>query len=96
MKTTRFLALFLALIAAICSPGAATAATIFTDDFESGTLANFTTTGSSPLTIAAGTNIVPVGGANAALVDNSLDRMHRNIIADNGGSEISGHTVFSY
>jgi hypothetical protein len=27
-------------------------------------------------------------------MDNSLDRMHRNIIADNGGSEVSGYSQF--
>jgi hypothetical protein len=96
MQTTRILTLLFALIAAICSSDVARAATIFTDDFESGNLNNWTTTGSSPLTIATGTNVVPVGGNNSALIDTSADRMHRNIIADNGGSEISGHTVFTY
>lgn len=67
---------------------------IFEDNFESGNLNNWTTTGSNPLTIDNTQNFVPAGGAFSAKIDVSTDRMHRNIIGDNGGSEVSGYTVF--
>lgn len=70
------------------------AVVVFSDDFESLSLANWTTTAGSPLTIAT-QNIVPAGGQYSARMDVSTDRMHRNIIADNGGAELSGHIVFT-
>lgn len=71
------------------------AATIFSDNFESGNMTTWTTTGSSPLVNDGTQNIVPVGGSRSALMDTSADRMHHNIIADNGGSELSGASTFT-
>ena len=86
----------LALTVAICATtGSSHAATIFSDDFESGTMSNWTTTGSSPLVIDNTQNIVPGGGTFSAKMDTSADRMHHNIIADNGGSELSGNSTFT-
>jgi len=58
-------------------------------------MSNWTTTGTSPLVISSTHNIEPVGGVSSALMDTSADRMHHNLIADNGGSEVSGHTIFT-
>src|SRR3954454_3733163 len=69
--------------------------TVFSDDFESGTLANWTTTSSSPLTISTAHNIIPSGGLYSAMVTLVSNRMHRNIIADNGGVELDGHSIFT-
>lgn len=69
--------------------------TVFSDDFESGNMSLWTTTVASPLTIDNTQNVVPGGGTFSALLDNSADRMHRNIIGDAGGSEISGHSIFT-
>lgn len=71
------------------------AQTIFSDDFESGSMSLWTSTATSPLTIQSGTNLVPSGGNFAAYLDISSDRMHHNIIADNGGSELSGYSIFT-
>src|SRR5216117_1016808 len=73
---------------------------IFSDDFESGTLANWTTTSAStpsPLDPSTVTNVVPPSPAGqwSAYMNISTDRMHHNIIGDNGGSELSGHTVLT-
>ena len=73
----------------------ANGATIFSDNFESGNMSNWTTTGTSPLVNDTAQNIVPVGGTRSALMDTSADRMHRNIIADNGGTELSGLSTFT-
>ncbi|MEO7297125.1 MAG: hypothetical protein ABI042_00965 [Verrucomicrobiota bacterium] len=76
----------------------ASAGVIFSDDFESGTVANwyesFSATGRgwTPSTV---TNIVPTGGTWSMLLTNSISKMHRNIIADNGGFEVSGHAIYS-
>jgi hypothetical protein len=95
MQTNRTLALLLTCLALSVSHRAS-AAVAFTDDFESGTLANWTTTATSPLIIANNTNRVPAGGTFSALLNNSLNRMHRNIIADNGAAEITGHFIFQF
>src|SRR5688572_28109548 len=71
---------------------------IFTDDFESGTLGNWTVTGTgtmaSPLTPDTNRNIIPAGGRFSALMNTSLDRMHHNLLANNGDQEVSGHCRF--
>jgi hypothetical protein len=69
---------------------------IFQDDFESGNLNNWTiTTGTTNnLTIVNTQNAVPVGGTFAAQIDFSSDRMHHNIIADNGGTDLGGYSIF--
>jgi len=72
-----------------------TSAQIFQDNFESGNLNLWTATTANPMTIDNTQNFSPAGGTFSAKVDNSLDRMHRNIIGDNGGSEISGYVSFS-
>lgn len=76
---------------------AARAAVVFMDDFESGSLSNWTSTAAtpSPLTISSARNVVPVLGTYSAAVDTALDRMHNNIVADNGGSEVAGASIFS-
>src|SRR3990172_13052377 len=68
---------------------------IFSDDFESGTMSNWTTTGTNPLVNDGTQNIVPAGGSRSALMNISTDRMHHNIIADNGGSELDGYSLFT-
>src|SRR5688500_8541588 len=70
---------------------------VFTDDFESGNLNNWTVTSPTapnPLTIDNTQNFSPSGGTFSAKIDISGDRMHRNIIADNGGSELGGYSIF--
>lgn len=69
--------------------------TIFSDYFESGNMSLWTTTGTNPLDIQSGTNIVPVAGNFSAYLNTSIDRMHHNIIGDNGGSELSGASMFT-
>jgi hypothetical protein len=68
---------------------------VFADDFESGTMSLWTTTGTNPLDPSTVQNIVPVGGQFSALMNTSIDRMHRNIIADNAGAELAGHSLFT-
>jgi len=86
---------FLSLLATLACVATANAAIIFSDDFESGDLNNWTTTGTSPLVNDTAQNIVPGGGTRSALMDTSADRMHHNLIADNGGSELSGYGTFT-
>jgi hypothetical protein len=88
----------LTLVVALCATaGSSHAATIFSDDFESGNMNNWTATAAVPSPLVADTaqNIVPGGGTFSAKMDTSADRMHRNIIADNGGSELSGYSTFT-
>ncbi len=74
----------------------ASADPIFSDDFETGNLNNWTVTVTNgTMDISTAQNKVPVGGTYSALVNNSLDRVHRNIIADNGGTELSGRVRLS-
>ncbi len=76
---------------------AANAQVVFYDDFESGTMDKWTATSAAtpnPLTIIS-TNKVPEGGVYSAHLNTSADRMHHNVIADNGGSEVSGYSFFS-
>ncbi len=69
-------------------------ATVLYDTFESGNMNNWTRTSATvgtELISDATQNADPAsGGSRSAKMDNSLDRMHRNIITDNGGSELSG------
>ncbi|MBA4105024.1 MAG: hypothetical protein C0485_04640 [Pirellula sp.] len=99
MRVTEFVRFFAlaALATASLSCGRASAAIIFSDDFESGSMANWTqttATAGTSLVISNAQNIVPAGGSNSASMDNSADRMHRNIIADNAGSEVTGYSRF--
>ncbi len=55
----------------------------------------YSSTTPNPLTIASGVNVDPVGGNYSALLDISTDRMHHNIVADNGGAELSGYALFT-
>ncbi len=91
----RFLTFLAAGLAAVGLSTASTAAIIFSDNFESGNLNNWTTTGTSPLVISDAQNVVPSGGTHSALMDTSTDRMHHNIVADNGGNELSGYSTFT-
>jgi len=71
---------------------------VFYDNFESGTLDNWTATYGTPLTINHG-NADPLGGMYSAHASSQGDRMHHNLIADNGGVEVSGAswlTAFIY
>ncbi|HEY0551962.1 MAG TPA: hypothetical protein VGF13_20325 [Verrucomicrobiae bacterium] len=94
----KYSALLAVLLTFVALASTATAAVVFTDDFESGTLANWTstsTTGGRIYTISTATNIVPAGGTTSALLTNSVSRMHHNLIADNGGFEVSGHVIYT-
>ncbi len=68
---------------------------IFSDNFESGNLNNWTTSGTSPLTINNTQNAVPVAGTFSAYANLSLNRMHHNIIGDNGGVEVAGYSTLT-
>jgi hypothetical protein len=70
---------------------------IFSDDFESGDMSRWTATATtpSPLVIQTGTNASPGGGNFSAYLNISTDRMHHNIIADNGGAELDGYALFT-
>jgi hypothetical protein len=64
---------------------------IFSDDFESGTLAQWTiVTGNTTFDISTAQNRIPVGGSYSALMNISTDRMYHNL-----GSEASGHLRFT-
>jgi hypothetical protein len=71
--------------------------TIFADDFETGNLSLWTvsSTTPNPLAIVTTQNAAPSGGQYSAYADLSADRMHRNIIGDNGGQEVSGASSFT-
>lgn len=94
MNVRKFLAV---MTAAVVFGPAAHAATIFSDNFESGNLNNWTSTAAtpSPLVIDTAQNVVPGGGTYSAKMDISTDRMHHNIVADNGGNELSGYSTFT-
>jgi hypothetical protein len=72
---------------------------IFSDNFESGTMNLWTVTSATtpnPLTIATPQNVIPAGGQFSAYLNVSADRMHHNIIGDNGGADLSGHILFTF
>jgi hypothetical protein len=79
-----------------CILPSAWGATVFTDDFETGTMAKWTTTGTNPLDPSTTQNAVPPGGRFSALMNTSIDRMHRNLIADNVGKELDGEVWVSF
>src|SRR5436190_635943 len=89
----------LLLIGFLCSAYGAVIP-IFSDDFETGTMAKWTATSTtpSPLDPSTPTNAVPPspGGRWSAYMNTSIDRMHHNIIADNGGAEATGHLMFTH
>lgn len=91
-RRTILLSIALSLTTAVTS---GSAATIFLDDFESGNMTNWTTTGTSPLINDGTQNVVPAGGSRSAMMDTSADRMHHNLLADNGGTELSGYSTFT-
>jgi hypothetical protein len=91
----RFFTFLAAALVAVVLSTASSAAIIFSDDFESGSMSNWTTTGTNPLDISNAQNVVPAGGTYSALMNTSIDRMHHNLIADNGGSELSGYSTFT-
>src|SRR5215208_4524063 len=96
-KTKAILAL--ASLLALGTAKVATAAIIFSDDFESGNMNNWTQTGAtvgSSYVIDNTQNIVPVGGQFSAKMDSSADRMHNNILADNGGLDVTGASSLTY
>src|SRR5687767_8640354 len=72
------------------------AAGVFLDDFETGTMAKWTTTGTNPLDPSTAQNAVPAGGQFSALMNTSIDRMHRNLIGDNGGVEVDGEVWITF
>jgi hypothetical protein len=67
---------------------------VFYNNFESGTLANWTATTGSPLTIDTA-NAHPPGGMFSARATSPGNRMHHNLIADNGGFEVSSASWFT-
>ena len=73
---------------------AAAQTVVFYDGFESGTLDNWTATTGSPLTID-NVNADPPGGMYSAHAASQANRMHHNLIADNGGLEVSGASWFT-
>ena len=77
----------------------ASGAVIFSDDFESGNMNNWTqtlATAGTNFVIDNTQNIVPIGGQFSAKLDSSGDRMHNNILADNGGVDVTGASTYSY
>lgn len=86
------LSLFSGILFAALSAGSH-AAVVFTDDFESGNLNNWTVTAATTtiLTIDNTKNVIPSVGTYSAALDNTTDRMHHNL-----GSEVSGVSTFSY
>ena len=94
MKTRTLLAIG-TLTSMVFAQCALAEVTIFTDGFELGTVNYWTTSASSPLTIDNTKSIFPAIGAYSALMDSSADRMHRNIIGDDGGSEVNGYSTLS-
>jgi len=93
MKTHRIC--LLSGCVAACLAQSASSQVIFSDNFESGNLNNWTASGASPLAIDNTQNTVPGGGSFSAYANLSLNRMHHNIIADNGGVELSGWSSFT-
>ena len=93
MKTKTLLAIG-TLTSMVFAQCALAEVTIFTDGFELGTV-NYWTSDGTPLKIDNTKSIFPAIGAYSALMDYSADRMHRNIIADNGGSEVDGYSTLS-
>ena len=86
------------LLIALVSVGviqSASGQVIFADNFENNSMANWTATGTSPLETSNLQNIEPIGGSISAYMNISTDRMHHNLIADNGGLELSGHSSFT-
>jgi hypothetical protein len=83
----------LGLAAAVGLPNRAAAQTtnmLFYDDFESGSLANWTVlSGASVLDISTAANVVPNGGTYSAYLNSSLDKMYHNLY-----SEVAGWSVF--
>ena len=75
------------------------AAIVFSDDFESGNMNNWTQTSATAGTnfvIDTAQNIIPAGGQFSAKLDSSADRMHNNILADNGGLDVTGPSTYTY
>lgn len=67
------------------------ASIIFSDDFESGTLANWTTvSAATALAVSQNQNKVPAGGVFSAVLDISTDGMYHNL-----GLELSGPSTLS-
>ncbi len=83
------------IAAAISLTAAAQPTYIFYDDFESGNLNNWTASGTSPLAIDNTRNADPSAGIFGAHASLSLNRMHHNIIGNNGGLELSGASTFT-
>ncbi|HOX56930.1 MAG TPA: hypothetical protein P5205_12085 [Candidatus Paceibacterota bacterium] len=79
----------------LCTQCATAQRSVFHDDFESGTLNNWTATTGGPMTIAVGPNADPPGGIYSAYADSQGDRMHHNLLEDNGGPEVSGASWFT-
>ncbi len=75
-------------VSCLFASSSAFGAVIFQDDFE--TLAAWTTTGSSPLSLSTDQNRGP-GGTTSALSDTTADRMHNNL-----NTEVNGASIFSY
>ncbi len=68
-------------------------ADVFSDNFEAGNLNLWTQarTDGYYVTISNAQNIVPAGGTYSALIDDSRDRVYRNL-----GSEVSGHALLTF
>ncbi len=69
---------------------------VFADDFEGGTLSNWWVYASTPLAVATPGNRVPEEGQYSAVFTSNVSRMHRNLVADLGGQELSGHSRVTF
>ena len=82
------------LAAAVALPnraGAQPGSVLFWDDFEHGSLNNWTTIGTSPLDISAPQNILPLGGLHSAYLNISGDKMCHDL-----HEEVAGGVVFTF
>jgi hypothetical protein len=95
MKRTALLALAICLPLGLAQYAFGAGVTIFSDNFESGNLNLWTTTTSTGFLLDDTKNGDPSWGRFSAHADLSVERMHRNIIGDNGGVEVAGASLLT-
>jgi MYXO-CTERM domain-containing protein len=97
IKTTLRVAVGGALLAWLGGSTPVRAAVVFSDNFESGNMNNWTltTAGGTGLTASTDQNVVPSGGSFSAKLTTSAARMHHNLLSDNGGAELNGPSTFT-
>src|ERR1039458_2204596 len=85
-----------ALAAIITESALAQQITIFHDDFESGTLNNWTVASGTNMTIDSTRNVDPAGwGRYSAHSTASEVRLYHNLTGDNGGAEVDGASTLT-